>query len=259
MKIFLILTICFLLTFSMTACGKEETTPNIPDNSEIALNTTNSEVTKDVNSSKEMDSENEMKQNNIEFGLTINDTYYPIPIALKQLVNEGWNISDKTPYFLNPMVSEDYYEMRTNWSLSKNGEGILPGGSIIRLLEKDGVVLEVTITNQATAEEAEPYIKIEDGVVDSITVFYDEAHTSVKLNDRELNSLTLDILMTDYPASGGWVHSPNNYRNYPEFGISTDDIITNDLDQCNRSIAVYFDLENTAFKITALNQTPLAD
>lgn len=120
----------------MTACGKEDTTSNIPDNSELALNTTSSEVTKDVNSSEEMDSESEMKQDNIEFGLTINDTYYPIPITLKQFVDEGWSISDKTPYFLNPMVGEDYYEMRTNWSLSKNGEGILPGGSIIRLLEK---------------------------------------------------------------------------------------------------------------------------
>ena len=123
MKNFLILTLCFLLTFSMTACGKEDTTSNIPDNSELALNTTSSEVIKDVNSSEEMDSENEMKQDNIEFGLTINDTYYPIPITLKQFVDEGWSISDKTPYFLNPMVGEDYYEMRTNWSLSKNGEG----------------------------------------------------------------------------------------------------------------------------------------
>lgn len=257
MKKILIFTLCFLLTFSMTACAKEDTLSIPPDNSEAALNTTSSEVTKDVNTSEEMDGENEMKQDNIEFGLTINDTYYPIPITLKQLVNEGWSISDKTPYFLNPMVGESYYEMRTNWSLSKNGEGILPGGSIIRLLERDGVLLEVTITNQATTEEAEPYQKIEDGVIDSITVFYDEAHTSIKLNDREVNSLTPDILLTDYPASGGWVHSPNNYRDYPEFGVSTVHNITNNLNQCNRSITVYFDSENSAFKITVLNQTPL--
>lgn len=257
MKKNLIFTLCFLLTFSMTACAKEDTLSIPPDNSEAALNTTSSEVTKDVNTSEEMDSENEMKQDNIEFGLAINDTYYPIPITLKQLVNEGWSISDKTPYFLNPMVGESYYEMRTNWSLSKNGEGILPGGSIIRLLERDGVLLEVTITNQATTEEAEPYQKIEDGVIDSITVFYDEAHTSIKLNDRELNSLTPDILITDYPASDGWVHCPNNYRDYPEFGVSTVHDISNNLDQCNRSITVYFDSENSAFKITVLNQTPL--
>ena len=129
MKKILIFTLCFLLTFSMTACAKEDTLSIPPDNSEAALNTTSSEVTKDVNTSEEMDSENEMKQDNIEFGLAINDTYYPIPITLKQLVNEGWSISDKTPYFLNPMVGESYYEMRTNWSLSKNGEGILPGVS----------------------------------------------------------------------------------------------------------------------------------
>ncbi|WP_434062883.1 hypothetical protein, partial [Hungatella effluvii] len=85
----------------------------------------------------------------------------------------------------------------------------------------------------------------------------DEAHTSIKLNDREVNSLTPDILLTDYPASGGWVHSPNNYRDYPEFGVSTVHNITNNLNQCNRSITVYFDLANSAFKITVLNQTPL--
>ena len=106
MKKILIFTLCFLLTFSMTACAKEDTLSIPPDNSEAALNTTSSEVTKDVNTSEEMDNENEMKQDNIEFGLAINDTYYPIPITLKQLVNEGWSISDKTPYFLNPMVGE---------------------------------------------------------------------------------------------------------------------------------------------------------
>lgn len=149
--------------------------------------------------------------------------------------------------------------MRANLSLSKDGEGILPGGSIIRLLEKDGVLLEVTITNQAVVEDNRPYQKIEDGAVDSITVFYDETHTSIKLNGRELNSLTPDILITDYPAGDGWVHSPTNYRDHPEFGISTEYTITNDLDQCHRSITIYFDLENKASIISVLNQTPLED
>ncbi len=107
MKKFFILILCFLLTLSMTACAKEDTLSIQSDNSESALNTTSSEVNKDVNTSEELDGENEMKQDNIEFGLTINDIYYPIPITLKQLVNEGWSISDKTPYFLNPMVGED--------------------------------------------------------------------------------------------------------------------------------------------------------
>ena len=62
MKKILIFTLCFLLTFSMTACAKEDTLSIPPDNSEAALNTTSSEVTKDVNTSEEMDSENEMKQ-----------------------------------------------------------------------------------------------------------------------------------------------------------------------------------------------------
>ena len=104
------------------------------------------------------ESENKMIKNNFEFGLTINDTYFSVPSSLKQLLDDGWTISDKKPYFLNPLVGEDYYPMRTNWSLSKDGKGILNGGKIIRLLEKNGVFLEVKIANQDT-ESDEPYKK----------------------------------------------------------------------------------------------------
>ena len=70
-------------------------------------------------------------------------------------------------------MGEEYYETRADWSLSKDGQEILPGGSIIRLLEKDGVLLEVTITNQVSTGSDTPPQKIEDGVVDSMVVFYD--------------------------------------------------------------------------------------
>ena len=69
------------------------------------------------------ESENKMIKNNFEFGLTINDTYFSVPSSLKQLIDDGWTISNKTPYFLNPLVGEDYYAMRTDWSLSKDGKG----------------------------------------------------------------------------------------------------------------------------------------
>lgn len=99
------LAMCFLLVFPMTVCGKEYTISNIPDNSETSLNTTNLEKIKNVNNSEETERENEMIQDDIEFGLTINDIYYPIPIALKQLDNDGWVISNQTPYFLSQLVS----------------------------------------------------------------------------------------------------------------------------------------------------------
>lgn len=199
----------------------------------------------------------EMMHDTIELGLTINNTYYPIPRALKQFIDDGWSISNQTPYFMHPMVGEGYYETRANLSLSKDGSGICLGGSIIRLLEKDGVLLEVTIANQPEPEKDEKYQKIEDGVVESITVFYDEVHTSIKLKDMELSSLTPEALLAAYPGSEGWIHSPSNYSNHPEFGISIDYYICRNLDNCQRTISIYFNLEYTAFKITVLNQTPL--
>lgn len=242
MKKLSVFTMSFFLFFSMTTYSKEADTLYVPVNSKLASTTTNS---------AEVDSGIEMKHDNLKFGLTINDTYYPIPITVKKLVSDGWSITNKPPYFLKPMVGDGYYETRTNWSLSKNLDGILSGGSIIRLLEKDGVLLEATISNPLADEESEPYQKIEDCVVDSITVFYDAKHTSIKLNNRELRSLTPDILIKEYPGSNAWIHYPNDYRNHPEFGVSTVYTITNHQDQHERSFTIYFDLENTAFKISA--------
>ncbi len=226
MKKYLMIITCFLLVISINIYGAAE------------------------------ESENKMKKNNFEFGLTINDTYFSVPSSLKQLIDDGWTISNKTPYFLNPLVGEDYYAMRTDWSLSKDGKGILNGGKIIRLLEKNGVFLEVKIANQDT-ESDEPYKKIEDGVVNSITAFYDKKCSSIKIDNKELSSLTPDILFKDYTRSDGWEHIPTNYRNHPEFGISTEHTIMKIIDNNERSITIYFDLENRAFKIQLLNQTPL--
>ena len=154
-------------------------------------------------------------------------------------------------------MGEEYYETRADWSLSKDGQEILPGGSIIRLLEKDGVLLEVTITNQVSTESDTPPQKIEDGVVDSMVVFYDEKHTSIKLDNQELNHVTQDYLIERYPSSDGWTHLPNTYSDHPEFGISTEYTIENDLDQYSRSITIDFDLENKPFKVSVCNETPL--
>lgn len=226
MKKYLMIITCFLLVLSINIYG----------------------ITKE--------SEGEMIKNNFKFGLTINDTYFSVPSSLKQLIDDGWTISNKTPYFLNPLVGEDYYAMRTDWSLSKDGKGILNGGKIIRLLERNGVFLEVTITNQ-DIESDEPYKKIEDGVVNSITVFYDKKCSSIKINNKELSSLTSDILFKDYTGNDGWEHVPTNYRNHPEFGISTEHTIMKIIDNNKRSITIYFDLENRAFKVQLLNETPL--
>lgn len=201
---------------------------------------------------KDMEGENKMEKD-IDFGLTINNKYFPVSITLEKLIKDGWKISDETPYFLNPLVGEDYYEVRKDWSLSEDKKSIIKGGKIIRLLEKDGIFLEVTITNQNISEDDEQYQKIEEGVVNSILVFYNKMINSIKLNNRELKDLTPDILIEDYSLNDGWQHIPTNYRNHPEFGISTEYTIDNN----KRSVSIYFDLENKPFKVEILNETPL--
>ena len=66
MKKYLMIITCFLLVISINIYG----------------------VTKE--------SENKMIKNNFEFGLTINDMYFSVPSSLKQLIDDGWTISNKT-------------------------------------------------------------------------------------------------------------------------------------------------------------------
>lgn len=242
MKKALLMLLCILAVLSLTACSGTDDRSHGSESVDTALHAM----------------EEEAVPAREGFCLAVNEVEYSIPISLKQLMEEGWRISDQTPYFLTPLTGEAYYEARMNLSLSEDGEGIFSGGSIIRLLEKDGVLLEVTIANQAVEEAARSVRKIEDGVVDSMTVFYDEAHTSIQLNGRELSTLTPELLQEEYPTEEGWVHSPSNLSNHPEFGISTLYEFSNDLDDCDRSISIYFDLEQRAFKITVCNQTRLS-
>lgn len=159
MKNLQILIMCCFLVL-LTACGREDGgTAQTPVASE--------EITESITQMPD-EQESEAMPENMELGITVNDVYYPIPVSLKQLTEDGWKISGQTPYFLEPFVGEEYYETRADWSLTEDGQGILPGGSIIRLLEKDGVLLEVTITNQVSTGADTPSQKIEDGVVDSM-------------------------------------------------------------------------------------------
>lgn len=90
-----------------------------------------------------------------------------------------------------------------------------------------------------------------------MVVFYDEKHTSIKLDNQELNHVTQDYLIERYPSSDGWTHLPNTYSDHPEFGISTEYTIENDLDQYSRSITIDFDLENKPSNVSVCNETPL--
>lgn len=253
MKKLLTCILCCMLSLSMTACDNTNARPPETASSDIAASASCSEpVAEETVNSEEM--ENEMPQDSVEMGLSVNRTYYSVPSALKQFLKDGWAISDQTPYFLRPMVGEDYYETRTDWSLSQDGQGILPGGSIIRLLEKDSLLLEVIITNLAGNEESEPYQKIEEGTVTSITAFYNDVCTSIQLNGKELNRITPENLVEGYPAEDGWIHAPNEYRAYPELGVSTDYLVMYNSGSGSRSVEIYFDLDNKASKVQVVNE-----
>ncbi|SPT69625.1 hypothetical protein [Anaerobiospirillum thomasii] len=198
---------------------------------------------------------NAFKIYSLDLSLSVNDDHLAVPCALSKLIQDGWSISDKPPYFFTFFSQSDYYAARANLSLTKDGRGILDGGSIIRLLQKDGVFIEVRISNQSSGDR--PYIKIEDGVVTSITAIYDKNCSSIKLNNKELRSLTQQTLFKDYTRDNNYEHIPTNYKDHPEFGISLEHTIEQLLDNHKLSISVYFNLENKPFMIEIVNKRPL--
>ena len=80
---------------------------------------------------------NAFKIYSLDLSLSVNDDHLAVPCALSKLIQDGWSISDKPPYFFTFFSQSDYYAARANLSLTKDGRGILDGGSIIRLLQKD--------------------------------------------------------------------------------------------------------------------------
>ena len=91
MKNLQILIMCCFLVL-LTACGREDGggTAQIPVASE--------EITESITQMPD-EQEREAMPENMELGITVNDVYYPIPVSLKQLTEDGWNISGQTPYF----------------------------------------------------------------------------------------------------------------------------------------------------------------
>ena len=147
MKKLLMCVLCCMISLSMAACDSTNVNSSEAALSDAAASSPRLEpAAEETVNLGEAEIKNEMPQDGVEMGLAVNGTYYAVPSALQQFIADGRTISDQMPYFLRPMVGEDYYEIRTDWSLSQDGQGILPGGSIIRLLEKDGVLLEVMIT-----------------------------------------------------------------------------------------------------------------
>ena len=87
MKNLQILMMCCFLVL-LTACGREGGTAQTPVASE--------EITESITQMPD-EQESEAMPENMELGLTVNGVYYPIPISLKQLTDDGWKISGQTP------------------------------------------------------------------------------------------------------------------------------------------------------------------
>ena len=98
MKNLQILMMCCFLVL-LTACGREGGTAQTPVASE--------EITESITQMPD-EQESEAMPENMELGLTVNGVYYPIPISLKQLTDDGWKISGQTPYILEPFIQSEY-------------------------------------------------------------------------------------------------------------------------------------------------------
>lgn len=196
-------------------------------------------------------SDSEIESIDNELGLTIDGIYYSIPCEMSAFFNDGWNISSKIPYF-DPIASDDYYEMKSTLSLTENGESIIAGGDIIKLIEKEGSVLEVRIAN-LDDNENEPK-RIEDCTVIAISAIYGDTDKSIQFNGIELSDWTSDDLLSTFLGDEGWEHIPTNFMNYPEFGVSKEYDLMRYNDRYTQEVTIYFNLEDTAFVITVMNK-----
>ena len=97
MKNFRALMMCCFLVL-LTACGREGGTAQTPVASE--------EITESITQMPD-EQESEAMPENMELGLTVNGVYYPIPISLKQLTDDGWKISWQKTYFLEKNISKE--------------------------------------------------------------------------------------------------------------------------------------------------------
>lgn len=231
MRLNLLMIVCCLSIF-ITACSVDD------------KNSVNESLNENV-------SDIETESINNEFGLTIDNTYYAIPCEMSVLLNAGWNISPKTPYF-DPIASDDYYEMKSTLSLTDDGESIIAGGDVIKLLEKEDLILEVRIANLDDFEN-EPK-KIEDCTVIAISAIYGDTAMSIMLNGIELNEWTTDALLTAFSGDEEWQHIPTNFSDHPEFNVSLEYDVMRYNDTSTQEITIYFNLDNIPFVIAVTNK-----
>ena len=103
---------------------------------------------------------------------------YALPCALDIFLKNGWKISEKR-FYMHPLHNKDWYEVRYILSCKENGAKLIPWGTAIRTLEKNGSFLEVEIENRSKKIAA-----VEDSTVQAILVLRTYIKEDVKLKKR---------------------------------------------------------------------------
>lgn len=146
-----------------------------------------------------------------EMTITIGKEEYTLFCKLDEFLKNGWKLSERR-FNMDPTRTEYWYEVRYTLSCKENGTKLIPWGTAIRTLEKNGSYLEVEIENRS-----DTIAKIEDSTVEGILILSKHIKEEVKLkNGLSLQNFKVEELWKDgnpqkYLFSEGWTVSPTDY------------------------------------------------
>lgn len=177
---------------------------------------------------------------------------YTVFCELKAFFKNGWKISNKKLY-MNPYRNEDWYEMRYTLSRKENGTKLIPWGTTIQTLEKNGSYIEVDLENRS-----EKLSKIEDCIVEGVRVYSKYIKEKVCLkNGICLQTLKMrnNFEWNEYPSSsnpesGKWIFSPTDYSD--ELGFF-EYWFWRAIEQKKQSVTFYFDAEGLPMGLEIYN------
>lgn len=175
---------------------------------------------------------------------------YNLPCKLDKFLKNGWKISEKK-FNMDPYRTEYWYEVRYTLSCKENGTKLIPWGTAIRTLEKNGSYLEVEVENRS-----EKIAKVEDSTVQQILVLNKHIKEEVELkNGLSLQKFEIEKLWKDgepqkYLFSEGWMISQTDYLE--ELGFF-EEIFYKIVEQKEQAITFYYDKEEKVFGIKIRN------
>ncbi len=183
-------------------------------------------------------------------GLTIDDTYYPVPSPVRQFIDDGWQMTDTVPFFDTATDLSGYYDTIFSLFVTEDGKRILADEFTIRLFEKEGSLLELTIANQNPDGVDMP---IEDCVVIGISARLERTTNFVKIEGIPLKSISQEALTSLFPDDDGWLI--NTSRRFEEA-----DYIRQQIERANlyrQYVEGYFNLAGEPIGIQVYDEAPL--